>query len=1162
MRTNNSAAPCWEDRKKCYVCGNTDGFVIEPGISLRDASCPTCGARRRNSDLAKVIVQTYTGDSDLSLDEALPLLRGLTIFEAQAQGPIHDRLKDLPHYIASEFFDAIPLGECDPRGIRSEDLQHLTFANNTFDLVITQDVFEHIREPNSAFCEIWRVLKPGGYHIFTVPYHEGKKTLRRVEVRNGEDTHLLPLVYHCDPLRQAGALVYTDFGEDIGAVIDPIGFHTDVIQHDRWYAVEDIPSVENEIAYENYLKYYKSNDLCRFFTYNSVVFKSEKISCERCTEMLEWTGERYLPYIDPEVCGAEIHYEHLHRYALASRFAQGKRVLDLASGEGYGSYLLSQAANHVVGIDIDGTAVDHATKTYQRVNLEFIEGSMLNVPIDNGQLFDIIVCFEALEHVEEHTALLSEVKRLLKDNGLFIVSSPNKKIYSQESEPANPFHKKELYFSEFRKLLHDNFSNVVFLGQRVVCGSRIWDLASESSSHPVQVNICRDKDQFQFTNVIDENPLYYIAIATDGNINEVGDASSTLCDLSDSLIRHKQLLEKLAASTLNNVSVLTNELSAISTENARLQEQYNTVVQELQQKDRAVLDLTNKFSVVSTENARLREQYDVAVQELQQKDRAVSDLTNKLSAVSAENARLQEQYDTSVQMSQKLEQELFAIKRSVSHQLMMKFHRVFVEPIFPQGTVRRINYERGLLALRNIVGAGPGKLRWYISEWRGHRRLQDSSFAHGTIPIIPRSSDTEKPFEMIDKKVTVVIPTKDAGRTFEYTLKRIREQQGIKELDIVIVDSGSKDETLEIAAKFGARVQTIVPENFNHGETRNLGASNADGDYILFTVQDALPIGKYWLYMLVTALEADEQLAAVTCRQIPSSDADLFACFSLWHHYTVTLQFYEDRVFSGGDTFDALPVDEKRRRAGLEDVCCCIKKEIFDQYRFKRIQSSEDLDLGIRLMQGGYKLGYLFSAGVIHSHNRNPDYFLKRSYIDTKTVSKIVGFNSQEVCDGCSMNEIIGSILTLYAALNDLATRADYLSFNASPNILIQKITIYMRDYIANKPPDYSLTDIHGPLGTVFGEILHSIPGISPASDAKQVTLLFDQYIWLLKEFEEFLGIYESLEDKRDDFIISLYKLFAIVAGASISSYYLKRSLSGDLDDLLISVDTMLCEGV
>src|SRR5437762_7736055 len=104
--------------------------------------------------------------------------------------------------------------------------------------------------------------------------------------------------------------------------------------------------------------------------------------------MLEWTGERFLPWLDQSL----IAYEHFHRYAYASTFVKGKRVLDLASGEGYGSKMMSEIAASVVGVDIDETAVRHANEKYRTKTLEFLSGSIIAVPVSDDHSFDVIVC--------------------------------------------------------------------------------------------------------------------------------------------------------------------------------------------------------------------------------------------------------------------------------------------------------------------------------------------------------------------------------------------------------------------------------------------------------------------------------------------------------------------------------------------------------------------------------------------------------------------------------------------------------------------------------------------------------------------------------------------------------------------------------------------------
>ncbi|RLI48415.1 MAG: hypothetical protein DRP09_21470, partial [Candidatus Thorarchaeota archaeon] len=243
------------------------------------------------------------------------------------------------------------------------------------------------------------------------------------------------------------------------------------------------------------------------------LLKNTDILCKERNEHLEFTGERYLPFIDPKVSGFEIHYEHLHRYAFATQFVKGKDVLDMACGEGYGSYMLSKEANYVIGIDIDEKIIKHANNKYAQNNLKFVQGSILEVPLKNKK-FDVIVCFEALEHIEEHEKFLFEVKRLLKDNGIFIVSTPNKYIYTDRRNYKNPFHCKELYFEEFKNLLKRYFKKVSFLGQRVFPVSNIWEIGRNDYKKYSEFCIAQETSGFIFVNKKTKAPMYFIALVS------------------------------------------------------------------------------------------------------------------------------------------------------------------------------------------------------------------------------------------------------------------------------------------------------------------------------------------------------------------------------------------------------------------------------------------------------------------------------------------------------------------------------------------------------------------------------------------------------------------------------------------------------------------------
>ena len=188
---------------------------------------------------------------------------------------------------------------------------------------------------------------------------------------------------------------------------------------------------------------------------------------------MKFTGERFIPELDL----SQISYEHWHRYLYATQFVKDKVVLDIACGEGYGSFLLSESTKKVFGVDIDPATINHASSRYIKDNLEFKVGSTGKIPIKGEKIFDVIVSFETIEHVaeKEQKQFLAEVKRLLKSDGLFIVSTPNKLLYTDVPEYKNEFHIKEFYIDEFKSFLESTFKNVNILGQKIYPVSYIWE---------------------------------------------------------------------------------------------------------------------------------------------------------------------------------------------------------------------------------------------------------------------------------------------------------------------------------------------------------------------------------------------------------------------------------------------------------------------------------------------------------------------------------------------------------------------------------------------------------------------------------------------------------------------------------------------------------------
>ena len=217
---------------------------------------------------------------------------------------------------------------------------------------------------------------------------------------------------------------------------------------------------------------------------------------------MEFTGERFVPQ-----CQGEIAAEHYHRYFFASGFVAGKRVLDIASGEGYGTHILAQSAAHVTGVDISPEAVANATQKYAGDRIAFLQGSAATIPLPDAAV-DVVVSFETLEHLSEQEDMLSEIRRVLRQDGLLVISTPNKPLYSRQGDN---FHVKELCREEFVALLKSRFAHVSLLGQKVMYGSLLSGTGGETL-----LLRQREEDGAVERMLFTEQARYFIALAGNG----------------------------------------------------------------------------------------------------------------------------------------------------------------------------------------------------------------------------------------------------------------------------------------------------------------------------------------------------------------------------------------------------------------------------------------------------------------------------------------------------------------------------------------------------------------------------------------------------------------------------------------------------------------------
>lgn len=250
-------------------------------------------------------------------------------------------------------------------------------------------------------------------------------------------------------------------------------------------------------------------------------------------DKLEFTGERFTPE-----CEREIWYEHIHRYAFAAQYCEGKQVLDAACGEGYGSSMLAKTAATVIGVDIDDDAISHAQQRYaDQTNLEFQTADCTELPF-GADRFDLIVCFETLEHLIAQQSMMSGFRRVLKPGGMLILSSPDKAEYSDKQGFQNEFHVKELYRDELQNLISKDFPACRLLGQKLTFHSAIWDLEGVS-----KVSLQTSFPDGEISKgMLGHPPMYFIALcaASDDCLPDLSGSLNLFDDSNETVYRHYQ----------------------------------------------------------------------------------------------------------------------------------------------------------------------------------------------------------------------------------------------------------------------------------------------------------------------------------------------------------------------------------------------------------------------------------------------------------------------------------------------------------------------------------------------------------------------------------------------------------------------------------------------
>lgn len=241
-------------------------------------------------------------------------------------------------------------------------------------------------------------------------------------------------------------------------------------------------------------------------------------------------------------------------------------------------------------------------------------------------------------------------------------------------------------------------------------------------------------------------------------------------------------------------------------------------------------------------------------------------------------------------------------------------------------------------------------------------------------------------------RASVVILTKNGCPDVARCMQSVFGQKTDWPFEVIVIDSGSSDGTLDIVQRYSAQLVEIPPDSFNHGVTRNLGAELAKGEFVVFLTQDAIPANQEWLDALVRPFQ-DPVVAGVFSRQLPKPDAHVLTRrgLSLW------VAGQDRRLIKRMPDVEAyarMSPYERYLLATFDNVSSCLRKEVWEALPYSQVDFGEDIDWALRALGAGYTLVYEPESCVYHSHNRSALYEFKRIYLDHQNLYRLFGLET------------------------------------------------------------------------------------------------------------------------------------------------------------------------
>ena len=356
---------------------------------------------------------------------------------------------------------------------------------------------------------------------------------------------------------------------------------------------------------------------------------------------MEFTGERVVPgKVEPDLLN-----EHLSRYLFARPLVEGRCALDVGCGTGYGTAVLAQTARKVFALDVSAESVAFSRTSYPAPNAEFLVADCRQMPL-GSETIDTAVCFEVIEHLAEQEALLEEIRRVLRPDGVLAISTPNRIYYTQERKEVNPFHVREFNFEEFLTLLKRFFAHVEVAFQNHVTSVFVGDPSQRRPLRSEMEPAERD---------LERSSHYFVAICSNVPLGDRGCDPLVYLPASGNMLRER---EHHIQSQAERIRALDLKVLAQQREYEAQSEWCLQLNQQMQERTEWAQRLEQRIRELDARIEELQQQHRNLENELQLRTDWAGRLNQEVAERDQRLAKLQAEFDERTAWALRLNEEL------------------------------------------------------------------------------------------------------------------------------------------------------------------------------------------------------------------------------------------------------------------------------------------------------------------------------------------------------------------------------------------------------------------------------------------------------------------------------------------------------------------------